>query len=55
MAFSGMDGGQLLSTGRMNAPRTGSVGLEAAASTDQSHSGLDGVHITRSGNTHTLM
>lgn len=52
MAFRGVDRGQLLSTRRMKAQPTRSGGLEGAANMDQSRSGLDGVHITRSGNTH---
>lgn len=47
--------GQLLSTRRMKAQPTRSGGLEGAASMDQSRSGLDGVHITHSGNTQTDM
>lgn len=55
MAFRGVDRGQLLSNRRMKAQPTRSGGLEGAASTDLSHSSLDGVHITCSGNTHTDM
>ncbi len=55
MAFRGVDRGQLLYTRRMKAQPTRSGGLEGAASTDPSHSSLDGVHITCPGNTQTDM